>query len=603
MALTALSAGAQAASFSVHAQGQVVEGNRFTVTFRIVNADAQISRSQAPQLKNCTLLYGPGVSTMQSATYTNGKMESSVMRDFTFTYSADKAGTVTVPAMSIRDGGKTLTSKKLTITVLPPDKNAPRNNGRPAYEEDERPSAQSAANQISAKDLIVTVNLSKNRIYENEAVIATIRVYTKHDITSFRATTLPSFDGFLSEELEVNEQPHLVHFRGDNYYTVMLKQCLLYPQKSGKLTINSGRYDVTLQAYEYVSNGFFATPRAVQKNITTQSNSVSVNVTPLPEPRPAGFTNAVGTNFSVHNSLEPNLLRTNEAATYTLEVSGTGNIKYLTMPEMDFGADVESFNPESESDAKFNGSSLTGKFTTTYTLVPQTAGTLTIPAKDFVYFNPSTGKYVTLNIPAIERRVVKGSSAAFAGGAVDNSKKDLDDILYIKPVKDDNLYVEHHRTFHSVLYVLCYLIIIGGLVIAILSYRRYIRVNSDIVGKRMTKANSVATKRLKQARACMNAHQNDKFYDAVASALWGYIGDKLRIPASALTRDNISERMSQAGYDSDLIDRTIKVLDECEMARFTPQHSDTEVQSLYNDTADVIKTIETTKLRKPATDK
>ena len=598
---SALGALAQNASFTVRAQSQVIEGDRFTVTFRIVNADANIGRAQAPQLNNCRLLYGPGVSSMSSATYTNGRVESTEIREYTFTYLAEKAGTVTVPAMTIKDGSRTLTSKKVTITVLPPDKSAQRNQGRPAYSEDADGSGApvSQAPAIDPKDLIVTVSMSKDHVYENEAVIATIRVYTKHDITSFRATTLPSFDGFLSEEIDVREQPHLVNFRGDNYYTVILKQSLLYPQKSGKLTINSGRYDVTLQTYELVSNGFFATRRPIQKNITTQSNSVTVNVTPLPEPRPAGFTNAVGTDFKVQSSLEPSLLRTNEAATYTLSVTGTGNIKYLTVPEIDFGPGVETFNPESESDAHFNGSSLTGNFTATYTIVPQNTGTLTVPASDFVYFNPSTARYVTVPVPAIERRVVKGSTAAMAPTPVAGGHEGLDDILYIKPLKDDHLYDEHHRTLYSAIYIICYLIVIGALVGSVIVYRRYVRLNADVAGRRMSRANSVAAKRLRQARACMTAHENSQFYDAVASALWGYVGDKLRLPSSALTRDNISQRMADAGYSPELIERTIRVLDECEMARFTPQHSDSEVQTLYDDTADVIKSLETAKRTMP----
>lgn len=588
---------AQAASFTVRAPGQVVEGSRFTVTFRIVNGESQLSRAQAPQLKNCTLVYGPGVSTMQSSTYANGHVESTVIRDYTFTYHADKAGTTTVPSLTVKEGGRTLTTKKATITILPPDKSSSqqRSSAPGYYDDDDDVAVAQPETKIGPNDLIVTVDMSKSRVYENEAVIASIRVYTKHDISSFRATTLPSFDGFLSEELPVNEQPHLVHFRGDNYYTVLLKKCLLYPQKSGKLTINSGQYDVTLQTYEIVSNGFFATRRPVQKNITTKSNSVSVNVTPLPEPRPAGFNGAVGTQFAVKNSLEPSLLRTNEAATYTLTVTGTGNIKYLTVPDIDFGAGVEEYEPESTTDTKFNGTDLTGTFTATYTFVPQNVGKLDVAEQTFVYFNPQTSKYVTLKIPAVERNVIKGSSAPAA--AVAPELKEMNDILYIKSLKGAKFAMEHHRAFHDILYILCYIIVIAGLVGAVIVYRRHLRLSADIQGRKTARANRVANKRLRVARAKMKEHDNEGFYDAIASAMWGYIGDKLGIPSSALTRDNISEKLLTAGVSQELVDQTIKVLDECEMARFTPQHSDSEITSLYDEAEKTISELDAVKRR------
>ncbi|MDO5394935.1 MAG: BatD family protein [Bacteroidales bacterium] len=588
-----LTASAQGASFSVHAPAQVVEGNNFTVTFRVTNANAQISKAQAPQLKGCTLLFGPGVSTMESYSFINGTAQSSVQRDYTFTYRADKAGTVTVPSLSINDNGKTLTSKRASITILPPDRSSRQQQSAPAYDDYQGSSGTSP--DIKPNDIIVTVSMSKDKVYENEAVIATIRVYTKHDITSFRATTLPSFDGFLSEELPVNEQPHLVHFRGDNYYTVIVKKCLLYPQKAGKLTINSGRYDVTLQTYEIVSNGFFATRRPISKNITTLSNSVNVTVSPLPEPRPAGFNGAVGTAFTAKATLEPSLLRTNEAATYTLTVNGTGNIKYLTIPDIDFGTNVEEYNPESDTDTKFNGSDLTGKFTATYTFIPQHEGVLKLPETPFVYFNPATGKYVTVTIPAIERKILKGSAAPSAAMTGSSEKKDMDDILYIKPLKNETLTAEHHRVLHTLLYVLCYIIVICGLAGAVIVYRRYLKLNADVIGRRTARANSVATKRLKTARTYLNAHNAEKYHEALAAALWGYISDKLRIPASALTRDNISDQMGKAGFGKDLIDRTIKVLDDCEMARFTPDGGDSHSSQLYDETSSLIGQLESFK--------
>jgi hypothetical protein len=595
MLLTGLVGMAQS-SLVVQAPGQVVQGRNFTVTFRLVNAEGSVS--QGPELKGCVLRYGPALSTMESHEFINGKSSSTVIRDYSFTYYAEKAGTVTVPSISVSSGGKTLKSQPKTITILPPDKSAQQDsrqsagNGAPAQN-----AGQGTVKKISPNDLIVTVTLSKNHIYEQEAVIATIKVYTKHNITSFRATTLPSFDGFLSEELEVKEQPKLEHFRGDNYYSAVLKRCLLYPQKDGTLTINSGRYDVTLETYEEISNGFFITRRPIEQNITTVSNKVSVNVSPLPKPQPADFSGAVG-KFSVSTSLEPQTLRTNEAATFSYVVKGTGNIKYLKTPDLDFGPGVEEYDPESESDAHFTGSDMSGTFTATYTIVPQQVGEFNLAASKFVYFDPEKRQYVSLDIPAYNRRVAKGTATAATAVQQTGIDKSMDDILYIKPLKKGELVDEHIRTFNTSLYWLLYALVAAALITTIVVYRRQLKLNADVAGRRTARANRVANKRLKLARNEMQRHNNDAFYTALSAALWGYISDKLGIPSSALTRDNVSEKLAEAGASEELIEKTINVIDDCEMARFTPEHSDTEVSTMYQNATDVINGLEATKRNK-----
>lgn len=589
MLLAAVSTWCQDVSFSVQAPAQAIQGQRFTVTYRLVNADVQVHTG--PQLKGCKLLYGPGVSTMVSSTFNGRQQTQRVVQEYTFTYLAESAGTVTVPAMSLNISGTTYKSKPCNITILP--SNSPqRGQGNAGAAAPQQQSGTVA--KIQPSDLIVTVTMSKDKVYVQEAVIATIKVYTKYNILSFRATTLPTFDGFLSEELPVNEQPKLEHFRGSNYYSAVLKRCLLFPQKEGKLTINSGSYDVTLETYEEISNGYFITRRPIEKNITTKSNSLSVNVTPLPQPAPVGFNGAVGTNFSVSTSLEPSVLHTNEAATYKFQVKGTGNIKYLTAPDIDFGSGVDEFEPETESDASFNGTTNTGTYTISYTIEPQQVGTLEIAQRNFVYFNPLTGKYITVEVPGISRKVARGLSAPASSGNT-SVIKGPEDILHIKTIHLSDLEKEPQRTFYTVIYILCYIVAAFLLVMAALIYRRSIKLNADVAGRRTAKASKLAHKRLRNARIQMDRHNNEEFYSVLAAAMWGYLGDKLHIASSALTRENISEKLTRYGASPELVSKTIQVLDDCEMARFTPNHSDTEVSQLYNSAVEVINSLESTK--------
>jgi len=591
--LAAVAPAATAQSLKVIANPYVVQGRNFTVTFRVTNAEGAVQR--APELANCQLLYGPGVTTMQSTQIVNNRVSSTVIYEYSFVYRANKPGRVTIPSVSINAEGKTIKSSPFTFEVLPPDRSEQNNGGGTPS----RPQPTSSSGpDIRPTDLIVTVTMSKNGIYEHEAVVATIKVYTKHAITSFRATTLPVFEGFLSEELPVNDPVKIEHFRGENYYSAVLKRCLLYPQKSGTLSINSGRYDVTLETYERISQGFMVTQRPVRKNITTTSNSVNVSVKALPEPKPAGFDNAVG-NFKVTTSLEPAQLRTNEAATYTVTITGSGNIKHLTTPDITFPHGVELYTPESSADASFTGQDMHGTFTATYTMVPQDEGSLTIPGWDFVYFNPSAARYETVEIPAYERKVLRGSAPA--QGTAQKDVAAMKDIEHIKQLRPDSLEKSPQPVFGTVIYVLCYIITILALVAAAIIYRHRINLRADVQGRRTARANRVAVRRLREARKAMAAHHNDEFYAILARALWGYLSDKLRIPASALTRDNIQEKLAATGAGDTLITRTIAILDDCEMARFTPMHSDMEVSTLYDQAVGVIKDLEAVRPRRGKT--
>ncbi len=567
------------ASFKVVPPGNVVEGRKFSLTFRLTDGEANAPK--APVLDGCTLLYGPSVSTMSSTEIVNGRMSSSTSIDYSFIYSADKAGTVTVPAVSVSAGGRSLSSRSVTFKVLPPDRNAPAGaaagQGGNAREQVQQ---ADASQRISADDLLIRISFNKTHVYEQEAVIATIKVYTTTDITSIMPKKQPVFEGFLSEELPVTLEPETEHYNGRNYTTAVLKRCLLYPQKSGRLVVNSGQYDVVVRTYETVNMGYFVTRRPVQQTVTTNSNQATLNVEALPEPRPAGFNGAVGT-FTVSTELSPEVLRTNEAATYSYVVKGTGNIKYLTTPTVEFPAGFDRYTPKTDIDARVSGSDMTGTYRVDYTVVPQEPGKFTIPGSTFVYFDPSSRKYETIDTRAYEVNVARGSSTSVAAveqRAIDNTITDIRHIHTSPAVPA----VDRGRMFHSVWYWLAYVLVVLALVAVVLTYRRTLRLRADVSGRRLARANRVALKRLRAARGFMQAGKQDEFYQELARALWGYVSDKLGIAPSQLVRDNIAARLEAYGASADETRAVIDVLDECEQARFTPDHSADEVSALYN---------------------
>lgn len=585
--MAALSTMAQT-SFKVIPPGNVIAGRNFSLTFRLSNGEANAPKP--PELKGCDLLYGPSVSTMSSSEYRNGHMTSSTAIDFTYMYKAVTPGKVSVPEVTVNSGGKNYTSSSVAFEILPPDRQAQQQQNRPPVAADD-PTTQRPGD-VSPNDLFVRVSFSKSHAYEQEAVMATIKVYTKYSITSFLVTQQPLFDGFLSEELPVNLEVNLENYNGQNYNTAVLKRCLLYPQKSGKLTVNSGKYDVTIQQFELVNMGFFTTQRPVERQITTESNMASIIIDPLPEPKPAGFNGAVG-KFTASAELNPELLRTNEAGVYTYTIKGTGNIRYLKQPVINFPAGIDQYTPKTDIDARIVGANTTGTYKADFTIVPQEAGKAVIPGTPFIYFDLDKKEYVTVDTRSFDLNIARGSSTStvIEQKAIDNT---MHDILHIKPVNDRQS-KETAYVFHSVYYWLAFVSAILILVAVVLTYRRKLKFNADIKGKRHARANRMAIRKLKTAREYMKSHQYDKFYAELAKAMWGYVSDKLGIAPSRLLRDNISSQLIGYGASQQTVDQVLAVLDECEMARFTPQSSDQEVARLYEDAVNAIKNLEDVK--------
>ena len=446
-------------------------------------------------------------------------------------YRADKAGTYTIPPATIDVDGKRYTSKSLEIEILPPDKSASAGSQSQGVRIDDI-DTQSASKPLNSKDLFVRIEMSKQKVYEQEAVVCTIKLYTKYQISQFMTTLQPSFDGFLIEELPLSPSLNNVeHYNGENYMVAELKKCILFPQKSGKLTITSGNYDVTAIQYDMVRSLFGTIRQPVESKVQVKSNSASVNILPLPSPKPASFSGAVG-QFSVTANVKPDKFKTYEAATYTYTVSGSGNIKYIKAPEIHFPSQFDVYDPQSTVEAKPSGSTVKGSTKFEYTFIPQYVGDYEIPSSEFTYFDPSATKYVTINVPGQMVSVAKGvaTAAAPVGKDIELQNKD---ILHIK-TGDLSLSKNHGMYISSFAYWLWYIIPVL-VVLSIMWYnRKSLKERSNIQMMKTKHANKVAKKRLKQAKAFMQANDSNKFYAEILKAVWGYLSDKLSIPVSEL---------------------------------------------------------------------
>lgn len=582
-------------SFTVNAPGRIPAGDKFPVTFVLKNAEASASTLKVPQINGCTLLYGPTTARSQSYQIYNGQTMASSTVEFTYYYRADKEGSYTIGSASIVADGKKLTTQPVTLTIAPaPTQSQGQSGSRQPVSVDDI-TTQDAGRPIGANDVFIRISTSRASTYEQEAIECTIKLYTKYSIVEFMPITQPTFNGFLVDDLPIQASLNAREtYNGQEYMTAVIKKCILFPQKSGKLTIVSGAYDLKAVQYDQVNMGFYVVSQPQTRKIRVNSNSASVDVKPLPTPQPAGFSGAVG-NYTADVQMSTTSFRTNEPATLTYTITGSGNIKYLADPEVDFPSEFELYTPQHSVDAKVENNNVKGISRTEFTFIPKEVGTFNVNVPDFIYFDPQRKEYVTIKTPSYDVKILKGVSNS-SGEKQDIAAKNTD-ILYIKT---GSLNLSQNRTYiiseswYWIIYLALISILAGLLVYSARSGRRA----ANVALLRQSKANKVARKRLKAARKYMSNHDSEKFYAETLRALWGYLSDKLSIPAAELSRTTIAEQLSDRGASDELCGTIISILDTCEMARYTPSGSQSQIAAVYDQATDAINELEKTKIVK-----
>lgn len=587
--LAVTNAAAFALSFRVEAPQQVVVGQKFSVTFQLVNAPSTPAGNPAiPSIPNCKLLFGPGISQSSSYQNINGHESSSSTIGYTYSYKAEKAGTVTIGAAKMNVGGRSLSTKPIKLQILPPDRSAQRGtqSSVQAYDID----TQTADKPVSGKDVFIRIVLSKPTAYEQEGVLCSIKLYTKYQVSKFITNVQPAYNGFMAEEVPVTLQGRFESVGGENYFAYVIKQSVLFPQQTGKLTISSGSYDLTVQQFETINTSFGRMRSPVDKTIKVNSNTASINVMPLPSPRPADFSGAVG-RFSVTRALTSKKIRTNEAATIKLIISGQGNLKSLTPPKFEFSSQFDQYDPQTAVTASPSGATLSGKVTVDYTFVPQSVGQFAIDGTSFTYFDLNSHQYRTIKVDGFNLNVEKGS----ASNAVKYNDAVMKDIL---PMENGSLDLSksHGSIFGEWYTIVYYIVLLLAFAIVLFIYRKKVKERANVTLMKRKGANKVANRRLKRAKRYMNKNQKELFYEEMLTALWGYYSDKLSIPVSELNRDNISKNLDGYGLSQEAIGRVINILDECEFSRYAQSaESNVPMAEIYRMACDSIDEVENTK--------
>lgn len=595
----------QEVTFKASAPSAVAKGDQFRLVYVLENAQGRDVKAPS-SIEGFEILYGPAVSTNQSAFIANGKADVRITESYIYTLTATAEGNHHIPAATINVDGKILKSNTLQIKVLPPDKTRQNDQTKP-QDRGQQPSASTSTSaNITSSDAFIRVIPSKTKIREQEAFVVTFRFYTTLDVIDIGKIEFPEFDGFMVEDQDLPpaRQLQMEHYNGRNYNVINLRRTLLFPQRSGKITIPSGKIEMifrvkTGQTYPTI---FGPQPvySEVKKALTTAP--LSINVSELPAGKPANFSNGVGT-FSMKHSISETSVKANDPITLTLTISGTGNMKLLKNPELVLPKDFESYDPKITNDFRFTDNGLTGTRTIEYLFIPRYQGTYKIPPVQFSFFDTQSNSFKTLSTPEYTIEVARDPNAGnhTATSFTQTDVQVEQDIRHIKTGKPSFISMSNFLV-GSTAYYLWYAVPLLIFLIVFILYRKQIKENADIIGMRTKQANKVAVKRLKQAKKHLQAHEKEKFYEEVLRATWGYLSDKLIIPVANLNRDNVELEMSNYGAGKELTDKFIYILDTCEFARYAPAESNTAMDELYATTVDAIGEMENSK-RKMKTSK
>ncbi|HHU42413.1 MAG TPA: protein BatD [Fermentimonas caenicola] len=572
-------------TFKATAPASVVEGEQFRLSY-VLNQEGRDLR--LPDLSDFDILFGPSTSTSFSQRTINGKTTSERSVTYTYILVAKTTGTFTIGPASISVDGANYQSNSLKVEVLPPDEKSSQSSRGGG--------SSSGSATVSDNDAFIRAIVSKNNPYEQEGFTVTFRLYTTLNIVNFGRIQFPEFEGFMVEEIDVpvNQQLQMERYNGRNYYTADLRKTLLFPQKSGQITIPSGRLEMvfSVPSGRSVTTFFGSQELMVDVNKTLVTNPVVINVKPLPANRPASFANAVGT-FTMKPNINTTQLRANEAISLRLEISGTGNMKLISNPVVEFPSNFEVYDPTVTNALNVTSNGLTGIRTIEYMAIPRYEGNYTIPPVEFSYFDINTNSYKTLTTEEYSLQIAKGDPGSITSSNFVNQQdvRVEQDIRFLKTGEPNYLSISNFFV-GSLNYWLWYIIPFVLLVVLFIINRKQARENANVALMRNRKANKIAIKRLKLAEKYLKEQKKENFYDEVLRAIWGYFSDKLSIPVANLSKNNIENELSKNGISGELISRFMQILDTCEFARYAPAESDAEMESVYNNTFNAIGEME-----------
>ena len=588
--LMSLSMTGQDVVLNVEYPSVVNAGQQFNVTWTVNSGGGEFS---PPSFSGFYKLMGPQTSYSSSTQIINGKMSSQVSYSYIYYLQAIKDGKFVIPPAKFKLKNKEFFSDSLHIEVI---SNASQ---KPTGANANNASTDNTVVEYAGSEIFVTLSLNRSEVYLGEHIAATVKLFTRVNLSGINEIKFPSFNGFLKTDIETPPLTSLKQeeVNGTIYGTGVVQQFLLYPQITGEIDIDPVQLSVLIQQKSAQSDpifgDFFASYQTVPRAIA--SKPLKVKVKPLPGLQPDDFSGVVG-KLDMKAVLNKDSVNVNDAVNFKVTISGSGNLKIAAAPVLKLSPDVEVFDPKITDEIKNGQNGTSGQKSFDYLLIPRHYGDFTIPPVTYSYFKISSGKYEKLTTGEFRFHTRKGSDkntgiTVYGGIAKEDVKYVGKDIRFIKSspgkLTRSGDYISSRRSFYT-----AYLFALLAFLVILFIRREHIRRNSDLSLVRNRKAGKVAVKRLHTASVCLKDQQIDKFYEEILKATWGYLSDKLNIPVSELTRTNAISSLIEKGIDEERINNLNSILDTCEFARFAPSASGTEAETIYQGASQFIKSVE-----------
>lgn len=584
-------------TFKTICKKQVAVGEQFQVSYEL-NGDGKDFKS--PNFNNFEVIGGPFSSTSSSIQVINGSVSRTNTQTYSFHLRAIKEGHFTLPQASITVDKKRVTSEPLEIDVVT-SSNGDNGNS----------TSSQTKTALNNKEVFLEAVPNKKKVYLGEQIVLTYKIFFTIPISQLSISGAPSYIGFWTKDITNNNgslQQSSIIRDGQQYNVATIQEIVLFPQKTGELTIDPLNISCLAQirqernrsrGYDPFEDFFGDVMGSSYTNIRKEikSQPIKIEVEPLPNnDKPSDFKGAVG-QFTFTSKIDKTELKVNEAFTFTLTASGKGNIELLELPKPVFPPDFEVYDPKITSSIKDNALGISGSKKAEYIVIPRVSGKFDIKGTSFSYFDPSLRKYVTLNSNDYEVTVDKSDATKSGGNIYAPGQADIkylgSDIRHIS-TNNSKLNIIGTTFFMSPLYIMAMAVMIIIFIVAIIIYKRLSKLNKNQVMMRNKKATKVAKKRLTNAYNHIKNNNHNGFYEDLSQALWGYISDKLNISRSQLSTDSVKEVMTNNDITEDVITEFVDLLNSCEFARFAPGDPNKKMDELYHKGIDVITKIEKT---------
>ena len=595
-------------AIKVEAPGVVAADERFNVTF-IIEGEKSPSDFSWSQGEVFQLVWGPQKGTSTSIQVINGKRSSSHQTTYTYILLPKATGTFQIPAASATVSGETIHSSPVSIQVVT-DASSSGGHGSqaPSQGSTQGGSTESrqrtASGEIPSEDLFMRLSLNRSEVFLGEPVTATLKLYQRVNIAGFENAKFPSFNGFWSQE---TYSPSNIEFKRESfddkiYNTAVLRSYVLIPQQSGTITIDPAELVclVNVRVNTGTSNSIFDSffqddMRTIRKRVTT--SPLKVKVKPLPAGQPASFGGGVG-SFGISARLSSNELKTHDAGSLVITVSGRGNVSLLEEPKVSFPPDFEVYDTKSTENTDKSNGGTSGSKSFEFPFIPRSAGDFTIPPVEYSYFDINSGKYVTLKTDPLHIKVNKGKASESSGpvtvtpGVERRDVKSLaNDIRFIS-TKMPSLAKEGSFFLGSTLFLVLLGLILAVAVAFWFAMRKAAAMRADVAMTKNRRATKMAKARLKQAGDFLGKNLYTAFYEELHKALIGFISDKLNMDMTDISGDNIASALLEGGVSKEDTDAFTGLLEACEFARYSPDAGHEAMNAHYETAVKVITAID-----------